>query len=42
MIPLEKGTQADYWKYTSSDGKFVVGTTKKEESVLNGVSGKPL
>ena len=42
MIPLEKGTQADYWKYTSSDGKFVVGTTKKEVSVLNGASGKPL
>ena len=33
---------ADYWKYTSADGKFVVGTTKKEVSVLSGASGKPL
>ena len=33
---------ADYWKYTSADGKFVVGTTKKEVSVLSGSDGKPL
>ena len=33
---------ADYWHYTTDDGKFVIGTTKKEVSVLNGADGKPI
>ncbi len=33
---------ADYWRYATEDGKFVVGTTKKEVSVLNGANGQPL
>jgi len=33
---------ADYWHYTTDNVKYVIGTTKKEVSVLNGESGKPL
>ena len=33
---------ADYWHYTTDNVKYVIGTTKKEISVLNGESGKPL
>jgi outer membrane protein assembly factor BamB len=33
---------ADYWHYSSEDGKFVIGTTKKEVSVLNGATGNPI
>lgn len=33
---------ADYWHYSTENGKYVVGTTKKEVSVLNGATGQPL
>jgi len=33
---------ADYWRFSTDDGKFVIGTTKKEVSVLNGGDGRPL
>jgi hypothetical protein len=33
---------ADYWRTSSEDGKYVVGTTTKEVSVLNGITGQPL
>jgi outer membrane protein assembly factor BamB len=33
---------ADYWRYATEDGKYVVGTTKKEVSVINGLTGQPI
>ncbi|HEY9362991.1 MAG TPA: PQQ-binding-like beta-propeller repeat protein [Chitinophagaceae bacterium] len=33
---------ADYWRYSTENGKYVVGTTKKEVSVISGVNGQPL
>lgn len=33
---------ADLWRYATQNGKYVVGTTKKEISVISGVTGKPL
>ncbi len=33
---------AEYWRYATEDGKYVIGTTKKEVSVLDGINGKPV
>ncbi|MCW3094316.1 MAG: hypothetical protein JWP81_5385 [Ferruginibacter sp.] len=33
---------ADYWRYSTDDGKYVIGTTKKAVSVLNGANGQPV
>ena len=33
---------ADYWRFTSSNGKFCIGTTKKDACVLDGATGKTL
>ena len=33
---------ADYWRYTTDDGKFIVGTSKKDVNVIDGTTGKSI